>query len=76
MWMEGAIGHDRKNVGLMIKNFYETFKNKKGAKPALILKASTGVDNHLSKDAIQEKVKGIRESIGGSDLPNVYLLTR
>ena len=74
MWMEGAIGHDRKNVGLMVKNFYETFKNRKGAKPALILKASTGVDNHLSKDAIQEKVKDIRESVVGSDLPNVYLL--
>jgi len=74
MWMEGALGQDRKNVGLMIKTFYETFKNKKGSKPALILKASTGIDNHISRDAILEKVKSIRKSVIGSDLPNVYLL--
>jgi glycosyltransferase involved in cell wall biosynthesis len=35
-WMQGDIGEDRKNVGLLIKAFYETFKNK-SKKPALIL---------------------------------------
>ena len=28
-WMQGDFGEDRKNVGLTIKSFYETFKNKK-----------------------------------------------
>jgi hypothetical protein len=26
-WMQGDLGHDRKNVGLLIKSFLETFKN-------------------------------------------------
>ena len=28
-WMEGVLGHDRKNVGLLVKLFYETFKDKR-----------------------------------------------
>ena len=38
-WMEGNLGEDRKNVGLLVKAFLETFKNKK-KRPALILKTS------------------------------------
>ena len=38
-WLQGELGEDRKNTGLLIKAFYETFKNKK-QKPALILKTS------------------------------------
>ena len=38
-WMQGEFGEDIKNVGLLIKSFYETFKNKKKT-PALILKTS------------------------------------
>ena len=34
-WMQGNIGQDRKNIGVTLKSFYETFKNKK-KKPALI----------------------------------------
>ena len=36
-WMKGQLGEDRKNVGLLIKAFYELFKNKK-KKPALNFK--------------------------------------
>jgi len=28
-WMQGDLGEDRKNVGLLVKTFFETFKNKK-----------------------------------------------
>ena len=28
-WLQGSIGHDRKDVGMLIKVFSETFKNKK-----------------------------------------------
>ena len=31
-WMHGELGHDRKNVGLLVKTFYEIFKDKKGSK--------------------------------------------
>lgn len=72
MWMQGDLGHDRKNVSLMIKTFFETFKNQK-VKPALVLKTSTGVENYMSRNDVLDKIKNIREQIGG-DLPNVYLL--
>ena len=41
-WMKGAFGHDRKNVGLLVKSFLETFKNKQN-QPALIMKTSGGL---------------------------------
>ena len=74
-WMNGDLGHDRKNVGLLVKSFYETFKDKRGPKPALILKASTGVSSYISRDQILNKIKDIRKSIKSSNLPNVYLLS-
>ncbi len=73
-WMNGDYGHDRKNVGVLIKSFYEAFKNKRGEKPALILKSSTGVSSYVSRDVILDRIKGIRKEVGGSNLPNVYLL--
>ena len=72
-WMPGELGHDRKNVGLMIKSFYETFKNRK-RKPALILKTSVGVDSYISREEVLDRIKGIRQQINSKDLPNVYLL--
>lgn len=73
-WMNGAYGHDRKNVGVLVKSFYEAFKNKRGEKPALILKSSTGVSSYISRDVILDRIKGIRKEVGGNNLPNVYLL--
>ena len=39
--MSGAFGHDRKNTGLLVKTFLETFNTPSKKKPALILKSST-----------------------------------
>ena len=36
-WLNGDFGQDRKNVGLLIKAFYEVYKNKKNSPPAPIL---------------------------------------
>ena len=72
-WMQGDFGHDRKNVSLLVKSFYETFKNKK-KKPALILKASTGVAGYMSRDEILDRIKNIRKSVNSKILPNIYLL--
>jgi len=72
-WMQGNFGHDRKNVSLLVKSFYETFKNKK-KKPALILKASTGVAGYMSRDEILDRIKGIRNSVNSKILPNIYIL--
>jgi glycosyltransferase involved in cell wall biosynthesis len=74
-WMQGEFGHDRKNVSLMVKAFYETFKNHRGSKPALILKASTGVASYISRNDLLDRIKQIRETVNSSNLPNIYLLT-
>tara|TARA_R110001583_G_scaffold22687_2_gene84782 strand:- start:1109 stop:2398 length:1290 start_codon:yes stop_codon:yes gene_type:complete len=72
-WMQGQFGHDRKNVGVLVKSFYEAFKNKK-QKPALILKCSMGVSSYVSRDAILDRIKEIRKELGVNNLPNIYLL--
>jgi hypothetical protein len=72
-WMEGQLGEDRKNVGLLVKAFYETFKNK-SKKPALILKTSTVGSSYLDRDRILKRVKQIKDSCKSNNLPNVYLL--
>tara|TARA_R110002167_G_scaffold255791_2_gene462190 strand:+ start:74 stop:1351 length:1278 start_codon:yes stop_codon:yes gene_type:complete len=72
-WMAGEFGHDRKNVSLLVKAFYETFKNKK-KKPALILKASTGIAGYMSRDEILSRILKIRKSVDSKNLPNIYVL--
>ena len=72
-WLQGDIGEDRKNVGLMIKNFLETFKDKK-SKPALIMKTSGAGSSIMDRDEILKKLDSIKKMVGGNDLPNVYLI--
>jgi len=72
-WMQGDIGHDRKNVGYMIKAFLETFKNKQ-KQPALILKTQTVGSSILDQDKVLKKIDEIRATVKGS-LPNIYLIT-
>tara|TARA_R110000796_G_scaffold212624_2_gene328756 strand:+ start:528 stop:1847 length:1320 start_codon:yes stop_codon:yes gene_type:complete len=72
-WMQGDMGEDRKNVGLLIKAFYETFKNKK-QKPALILKTSSSGASYTDRDQILKKITKLKKSVASKDLPNVYLL--
>jgi hypothetical protein len=71
-WLQGAIGEDRKNVGLMIKTFFETFKDKKN-KPALIMKTSGAGSSIMDRDEMLKKIDEVRSMVKG-DLPNVYLL--
>ena len=72
-WMQGALGEDRKNVGLLVKAFYETFKNK-SKKPALILKTSQVGSSYMDRDELIKRIKMIKESVNSTNLPNVYLL--
>jgi len=73
-WIQGSFGHDRKNVGKMIKAFYETFKGPGKPKPALILKASVGVSSYISRDEILKRIKNIRKTVNATTLPNIYVL--
>jgi hypothetical protein len=71
-WLQGAIGEDRKNVGLMIKTFFETFKDKKN-RPALIMKTSGAGSSIMDRDELLKKIDEVRSMVKG-DLPNIYLL--
>ena len=72
-WMQGELGEDRKNVGLLVKAFYETFKNKT-KKPALILKTSQVGSSYMDREEILRKIKLIKKTVNSKNLPNVYLL--
>ena len=71
-WLQGDLGEDRKNVGLLIKTFLETFRNKK-SKPGLILKVSGAGSSIMDRDEMLRKIDLIRNTVTG-DLPNIYLL--
>ena len=71
-WLQGSLGNDRKDLGMLIKTFLETFKNKKKP-PALILKTSGATPSILDREDILKKLRGIRNTVNGK-LPNVYVL--
>jgi glycosyltransferase involved in cell wall biosynthesis len=71
-WLQGEVGQDRKDVGMLIKTFLETFKGKK-SRPGLILKTSAGNYSIMDRDGILDKIRQIEETVGG-DLPSIYLL--
>ena len=72
-WMQGSYGHDRKNVGLLVKSFLETFKNQK-TKPALILKASIGSSSYSSREELLKRIKTLRKTVNSDNLPNIYVM--
>jgi glycosyltransferase involved in cell wall biosynthesis len=72
-WMNGDLGEDRKNVSLLIKSFFETFKNK-SKQPALILKTSGAVSSYVDREIILNKIQQIKNTVDSKNLPNVYLL--
>jgi hypothetical protein len=72
-WLPGDIGEDRKNVGLLIKAFYETFKNK-SKKPALVLKTSMGGTSYMDREEMLKRIAMIKATVNSKNLPNVYLL--
>ena len=72
-WLQGDMGHDRKNVSTLIHSFLTTFKNKK-VQPALILKTSIVAPSITNVHEIRKRVDSIREQVGGNNLPNIYIL--
>jgi hypothetical protein len=73
-WMQGDIGHDRKNVGLMIKYFIDLYKNKNSA-PGLILKASSGRNSYYGRETLLRKLKKIKSTYPLDTIfPPIYLI--
>lgn len=70
-WLKGDLGQDRKDVGMLIKIFHETFKNYE-KKPALVLKTQIGTFSVKDREAVKKKISDI---VGdGSDVPPIYLV--
>jgi len=72
-WLQGNLGEDRKDTGMMVKVFLETFKNQKNP-PALIMKTSGATFSIIDREEILDKIKTIKDSISAKSLPNVYVL--
>lgn len=77
-WLQGAIGEDRKNVGLLIKIFLEAFKQLTAKQPpALILKTSSAGFSILDREEILRRIDQIRSTVvleSGQVMPNIYLI--
>ena len=58
---------------MLVKVFLETFKNMK-KKPALVMKTNSADFSVLDREEQLKKIRDIRNSIKGEDLPNIYLL--
>ena len=71
-WLQGGLGHDRKDLGMLVKTFLEAFKNQKN-QPALILKTSGASPSILDREDLLTKIKQIKNSVVGK-LPNIYIL--
>jgi len=71
-WLQGKLGHDRKDTGMLVKVFLETFKNIENA-PGLIMKSSGATFSILDREDILNRINQIKDTIKG-DLPNIYLL--
>tara|TARA_R110002074_G_scaffold117728_1_gene249926 strand:- start:1633 stop:2970 length:1338 start_codon:yes stop_codon:yes gene_type:complete len=72
-WLPGKFGEDRKNTGVMLKTFLETFNTSSKKKPALIMKTNQVDYSILDREDILKKIKGVMDTVEGN-LPNVYLL--
>lgn len=70
-WLQGGLGHDRKDVGMLIKTFLETFRNRKN-KPGLLLKVGNTF-SQMDKAETISKIESIKNSVQGN-LPNIYIL--
>ena len=71
-WLQGALGEDRKDTGMLVKVFLETFKNQKN-KPGLIMKTGGATFSVLDRETIIHKINSIKAEIKG-ELPNIYVV--
>ena len=71
-WLSGSMGNDRKDTGMLVKLFLETFKDMK-KKPALLMKTNSADFSILDREEQLKKIRDIKNDVKG-DLPNVYLL--
>ena len=73
-WLNGNLGQDRKDIGMMIKTMCESFKRKaKHNRPALVLKTSSATFSIIDRDSILAKIQQLVEPYGDKAI-DIYLL--
>lgn len=76
-WLDGMLGEDRKNVGMVVKTFYDTYKGKK-KRPGLIMKTGLAGYSVPERDIILDKIYQIQEVLRDEGFkgkfPNIYVL--
>jgi glycosyltransferase involved in cell wall biosynthesis len=70
-WLKGTLGQDRKDVGMLIKCFSESFKDEEN-QPALILKTSSASFSVKERENFKKKITDLVKGI--KNPPPIYLL--
>ena len=71
-WLQGDLGHDRKDVGMTIKSFCHAFRGDKKA-PALVLKTSSAGFGVRDREAMAGRIEELTQEFGDK-CPPIYLL--
>jgi len=72
-WLKGDLGQDRKDVGMLVKVFLDSFKGQKN-QPGLILKTSGAGFSVMDREEIVNRIKTLKGMAGNDNLPPIYLL--
>ncbi len=73
-WLSGGLGHDRKDIGMMIKTFCTVFKGlPKNQQPGLILKTSNAGFDVGTRERMSKEIKTLSESFGDK-CPPIHLV--
>ena len=71
-WLQGKLGEDRKDTGMLVKVFSETFKDMKNA-PGLIMKTSGASFSVIDREEMLSKIRQIQKTVKAKTLPSIYL---
>ena len=71
-WLQGDLGHDRKDIGMTIKSFCHSFRGDKKA-PALVLKTSSAGFGVRDREAMAGRIEELTQEFGDK-CPPIYLL--
>jgi hypothetical protein len=73
-WLQGDLGQDRKDVGMLIQTFCTVFKSlPKSKQPGLILKSSRAGFSVMEREAMVKSINSVTEKIGET-CPPIYLV--
>tara|TARA_R110002074_G_scaffold78458_2_gene177539 strand:+ start:1193 stop:2500 length:1308 start_codon:yes stop_codon:yes gene_type:complete len=74
-WLQGEVGHDRKDISSLIDTFIKTFKdNPSSTRPALILKTSSATFSILDRNDMLARINKRMRQSGVKNPPKIYLI--